>query len=47
MTVFTIGQYFLNPKVAREPVPPQLELIAKEILVPMLSLFHQLVQKVQ
>lgn len=38
-------QYFLNPKVAREPVPPQLELIAKEILVPMLSLFHQLVQK--
>ncbi|KAL9352190.1 hypothetical protein Peur_054870 [Populus x canadensis] len=38
-------QYFLNPKVAREPVPPQLELIAKEILLPMLSLFHQLVQK--
>ncbi|KAJ6324749.1 hypothetical protein OIU76_011944 [Salix suchowensis] len=38
-------QYFLNPKVAKEPVPPQLELIAKEILVPMLSLFHQLVQK--
>ncbi|CAK7326263.1 unnamed protein product [Dovyalis caffra] len=38
-------QYFLNPKVAKEPVPQQLELIGKEILVPMLNLFHQLVQK--
>ncbi|KAK2647116.1 hypothetical protein Ddye_022311 [Dipteronia dyeriana] len=32
-------QYFLNPKVAKEPVPPQLELISKEILVPMLAVF--------
>ena len=39
-------QYFLNPKVAKEPVPPQLELIAKEILVPLLALFHHLVEKV-
>ena len=46
LNLFTTGQYFLNPKVAKEPVPPQLELIAKEILVPMLRLFHQLAQKV-
>lgn len=39
-------QYFLNPKVAKEPVPPQLELIAKEILVPLLSVFHHLVERV-
>jgi hypothetical protein len=39
-------QYFLNPKVAKEPVPPQLELIAKEILVPLLAVFHQFVGKV-
>ncbi|KAJ8766467.1 hypothetical protein K2173_022526 [Erythroxylum novogranatense] len=39
-------QYFLNPKVAKEPVPPQLELIAKDILIPMLAVFHQLVEKV-
>ncbi|GMY28006.1 importin beta-like SAD2 homolog isoform X1 [Fagus crenata] len=38
-------QYFLNPTVAKEPVPPQLELIAKEFLVPLLALFHQLVEK--
>ncbi|RDX78950.1 Importin beta-like SAD2-like protein [Mucuna pruriens] len=38
-------QYFLNPKVAKEPVPPQLELIAKEILVPLLAVFHQFVEK--
>lgn len=38
-------QYFLNPKVAKEPVSPQLELIATEILVPLLSLFHHLVEK--
>ncbi|KAK7264768.1 hypothetical protein RJT34_32378 [Clitoria ternatea] len=38
-------QYFLNPKVAKEPVPPQLELIAKEILVPLLAFFHQFVGK--
>ncbi|KAL3505566.1 hypothetical protein ACH5RR_030948 [Cinchona calisaya] len=39
-------QYFLNPKLPKEPVPPQLELIAQEILVPLLALFHQLVEKV-
>ncbi|CAK8563851.1 unnamed protein product [Lathyrus sativus] len=38
-------QYFLNPKIAKEPVPPQLELIAKEILVPLLDVFHQFVGK--
>ncbi|XP_004508096.1 uncharacterized protein [Cicer arietinum] len=38
-------QYFLNPKVAKEPVPPQLELIANEILVPLLIVFHQFVGK--
>ncbi|KAG5011003.1 hypothetical protein JHK87_019518 [Glycine soja] len=38
-------QYFLNPKVAKEPVPPQLELISKEILVPLLAVFHQFVEK--
>lgn len=39
-------QYFSNPKVAKEPVPPQLELIAQEILVPMLMVFRNLVEKV-
>ncbi|BBG94282.1 ARM repeat superfamily protein [Prunus dulcis] len=40
-------QYFLNPKVAKEPIPPQLELIAKDILVPLLTAFHQFVEKVR
>ncbi|KAK7363423.1 hypothetical protein VNO77_05566 [Canavalia gladiata] len=39
-------QYFLNPKVAKEPVPAPLELIAQEILVPLLAVFHQFVEKV-
>lgn len=38
-------QYFLNPKVPKEPVPPQLELITKEILVPLLAVFHHFVEK--
>lgn len=38
-------QYFLNPKVAREPVPPQLELIAEKILVPLLVVFHHCLEK--
>ncbi|XP_057959016.1 importin beta-like SAD2 homolog [Malania oleifera] len=38
-------QYFVNPGVAREPVPPQLELIAREILVPLLAVFHHFVEK--
>ncbi|XP_048129255.1 importin beta-like SAD2 isoform X2 [Rhodamnia argentea] len=40
-------QYFLNPKVVMEPVPPQLELIAEDILVPLLIVFHGLVGKVK
>ncbi|KAF8017772.1 hypothetical protein BT93_H2847 [Corymbia citriodora subsp. variegata] len=40
-------QYFLNPKVVVEPVPPQLELIAEDILVPLLVVFHSLVGKVK
>lgn len=39
-------QYFLNPKVAVESVPSQLEQIAEEILIPLLVLFHNLVEKV-
>lgn len=39
-------QYFLDPKVAKEPVPPQLELIAQEILVPLLDVFHHCVKKI-
>ncbi|KAK9725349.1 hypothetical protein RND81_05G137800 [Saponaria officinalis] len=39
-------QYFLNPKVAKEPVPPQLELIAIEILVPLLAIFHSFTEQV-
>ncbi|XP_057476826.1 LOW QUALITY PROTEIN: importin beta-like SAD2 homolog [Actinidia eriantha] len=38
-------QYFLNPKVAKEPVPQQLELIAQDILVPLLDVFHQCVER--
>ncbi|CAH9120422.1 unnamed protein product [Cuscuta epithymum] len=39
-------QYFLSPTIVREPVPPQLELIAKEILVPLFAVFHHFVEKV-
>ncbi|XP_031112086.1 importin beta-like SAD2 homolog isoform X2 [Ipomoea triloba] len=39
-------KYFLNPTLAKEPVPPQLELIAKEILVPLLAVFHHFVDNV-
>ncbi|KAL8151290.1 hypothetical protein V2J09_021098 [Rumex salicifolius] len=38
-------QYFLNPKVVKEPVPLQLELIANEILVPLLAVFHNFTSK--
>ncbi|KAF5191926.1 importin beta-like SAD2-like protein, partial [Thalictrum thalictroides] len=38
-------QYFLDPKLEKEPVPRQLELIAQEILLPLLALFHNLVEK--
>ncbi|XP_057871628.2 uncharacterized protein LOC131078011 isoform X2 [Cryptomeria japonica] len=40
-------QYFMNPKVAKEPVPVQLELIAEEILVPLCRIFHHFVQAEQ
>ncbi|RLM58078.1 uncharacterized protein C2845_PM18G13230 [Panicum miliaceum] len=39
-------QYFLNPKVAKEPVPQQLEQIAAEILVPLQLTFHHFADKV-
>uniref|UniRef100_A0A7N0UW31 Uncharacterized protein n=1 Tax=Kalanchoe fedtschenkoi TaxID=63787 RepID=A0A7N0UW31_KALFE len=39
-------QYFFNPKVAKEPVPPQLEMIVTEILQPLLDVFHRFVDKV-
>lgn len=41
---FPFWQYFLNPKVAKEQVPPQLEPIAQEVLAPLISIFHQLVE---
>ncbi|CAO2150244.1 unnamed protein product [Urochloa humidicola] len=39
-------QYFLNPKLAKEPVPQQLEQIAAEILVPLQVTFHHFADKV-
>jgi hypothetical protein len=39
-------QYFLSPTVAREPVPEQLDLVAKELLAPLHGIFHHLVQQV-
>ncbi|XP_068662047.1 importin beta-like SAD2 homolog isoform X2 [Aristolochia californica] len=44
-TVLKPFQYFLNPKVAKEPVPPLLDLIAQDILVPLLAAFSHLVDK--
>lgn len=44
-TIIKPFQYFLNPKVAREPVPEQLELIAKEVLVPSYGIFHHFVEQ--
>ena len=49
------GKYIVDPRVLEampehavvmHPVPVLLEQIAKEILVPLLSLFHQFVEKV-
>ncbi|CAH2053475.1 unnamed protein product [Thlaspi arvense] len=45
LTVVKPFQYFLQPKLAKEPVPQQLESITNEILVPLLSVFHRLVDK--
>ncbi|KAJ3687433.1 hypothetical protein LUZ61_016597 [Rhynchospora tenuis] len=39
-------QYFLNPKVPKEPVPEQLEHVATEILAPSQATFHHFVDKV-
>lgn len=41
-----VAQYFINPKVPKEPVPSQLELLAKDILVPLQATFHDFVDKV-
>ncbi|KAI4303071.1 hypothetical protein MLD38_038747 [Melastoma candidum] len=39
-------QYYLNPKVAVESVPAQLELLSEQILAPLLPVFHSLTGKV-
>ncbi|THU62635.1 hypothetical protein C4D60_Mb01t07170 [Musa balbisiana] len=44
-TILRPFQYFLNPKVRNESVPVQLEIIAKEILVPLQATFHDFVNK--
>lgn len=36
----------MDPTVAREPVPEQLELISKDLLAPLHGIFHHLVQQV-
>jgi hypothetical protein len=45
LTVVKPFQYFLQPKLAKEPVPQQLESIAREILVPLVSVLHRLIDK--
>ncbi|KAF2548202.1 hypothetical protein F2Q70_00023247 [Brassica cretica] len=45
LTVVKPFQYFLQPKLVKEPVPQQLESITNEILVPLVSVFHRLVDK--
>ncbi|CAL9114888.1 unnamed protein product [Musa textilis] len=44
-TILRPFQYFLNPKVRNESVPVQLEIIAKDILVPLQATFHDFVNK--
>lgn len=44
-TIIRPYQYFMNPKVPKEPVPLQLELIAKDILVPLQATFHHFIDK--
>nr|XP_019702618.1 importin beta-like SAD2 isoform X2 [Elaeis guineensis] len=44
-TVIRPFQYFMNPKVPKEPVPSQLELIAKDILVPLQATFRHFIDK--
>ncbi|XP_023642078.1 uncharacterized protein LOC17893252 [Capsella rubella] len=45
LTVVKPFQYFLQPKLAKEPVPQQLESITKEILVPLVSVLHRFTEK--
>jgi hypothetical protein len=45
-TIIKPFQYFVDPTVAREPAPEQLELISKELLAPLQAIFHHLVQEV-
>lgn len=44
--VYIMLQYFLDAKLAKEPVPPQLEQLAVHILVPLISTLHSFVDKV-
>lgn len=46
LVVYIMLQYFLDAKLAREPVPPQLEQLAVHILVPLISILHSFVDKV-
>ncbi|RID63443.1 hypothetical protein BRARA_E02452 [Brassica rapa] len=45
LTVVKPFQYFLQPKLVKEPVPQQLESISNEVLVPLVAVFHRLVDK--
>ncbi|KFK39068.1 hypothetical protein AALP_AA3G196700 [Arabis alpina] len=45
LTVVKPFQYFLQPKLVKEPVPQQLESITNEIFVPLVSVFHRLIDK--
>lgn len=45
-TIIKPYKYFMDPTVAREPVPEQLELVCKELLAPLQGIFHHLVQQV-
>ncbi|XP_073009559.1 uncharacterized protein [Typha latifolia] len=45
-TIIRPFQYFLNPKVPKEPVPTQLELISVDILVPLQATFRRFVDEV-
>ncbi|KAH7292282.1 hypothetical protein KP509_29G060400 [Ceratopteris richardii] len=38
-------RYFTNPKLAKEPVPDQLEMISENLLVPLYQYFHSLIEE--
>lgn len=46
LVVYIMLQYFLDAKLAEEPVPPQLEQLAVHILVPLIFTLHSFVDKV-